>query len=173
MSAYIVPVLIILLFIFANIKKVNTYQSFVDGAKNSLNLIFDIFAYIVAIFVIIELFNVSGLSAKFTTMLSPIFNFLGIPTELTELIIVKPFSGSGGLAMIQQVFDSYGVDSYISRCACVILGSSETVFYVSTVYFSKTSVKKLGFAIPIALISTIISVILGCALCRVIWCFCI
>lgn len=168
MSAYILPVLIIILFVYANIKKVNTYQTFVNGAKSSLDLIFDIFAYIVAIFVIIELFTASGLSDKLSNILAPVFNFLGIPVELSKLIIVKPFSGSGGLALLTEVFEKYGVDSYISRCACVILGSSETVFYVSTVYFSKTSVKKLGWAIPIALFCTIISVILGCALCRVI-----
>lgn len=168
MSAYILPVLLIALFIYANIKKVNTYQVFVDGAKTSLNLIFDIFAYIVAIFIIIELFSVSGLSDKLSIILEPVFNFFGVPIELSKLIIVKPFSGSGGLALLTEVFEKYGVDSYISRCACVILGSSETAFYVSTVYFSKTSVKKLGFAIPIALLCTIISVILGCALCRIL-----
>lgn len=167
MSAYIIPVLLILLFVYANIKKVNTYQAFVNGAKMSLNLVFDIFAFIVAIFMIIELFTVSGLSDKLSTLLAPIFNFLGIPIELSKLIIVKPFSGSGGLALLTEVFEKYGVDSYISRCACVILGSSETVFYVSTVYFSKTSVKKLGFAIPIALLCMIVSIILGCALCRI------
>lgn len=167
MSAYIVPVLIILLFIYANYKKVNTYETFVNGAKSSLNLIFDIFAYVVAIFVIIELFTVSGLSDKLSTVLAPMFNALGVPVELSKLIIVKPFSGSGGLALLVEVFETYGVDSYISRCACVILGSSETVFYVSTVYFSKTSVKKLGFAIPIALLCMIVSVILGCFLCRI------
>ena len=167
MSAYIIPVLIIALFVYANIKKVNTYQTFVDGAKSSLNLIFDIFAYIVAIFVIIELFTVSGLSEKLSNFLAPVFNFLGVPVELSKMIIVKPFSGSGGLALLTEVFEKYGADSYISRCACVILGSSETVFYVSTVYLSKTSVKKLGWAIPIALLCMIISVILGCALCRI------
>lgn len=167
MSIYIIPCLIIALFIYANIKKVNTYTAFVDGAKNSLLLIFDIFAYIVAIFVVIELFSVSGLSDIISGFLSPAFNLLGVPVELSELIIVKPFSGSGGLALLQEVFVNYGADSYIARCACVILGSSETIFYVSTVFFSKTSVKKLGFAIPIALFCTCISVVLGCALCRI------
>lgn len=168
MSKYIIPVLVICLIIFANYKKVNTYQAFVKGAKSSLNLIFDIFAYILAIFVIIELFSVSGLSQKLTEVFAPFFNFLGVPSELTELIIVKPFSGSGGLALLTDVFQKYGVDSYISKCACVILGSSETVFYVSTVYFSKTSVKKIGFAIPIALFCTFFSVVFGCLMCRVI-----
>lgn len=141
---------------------------FVNGAKSSLNLVFDIFAYILAIFVIIELFSASGLSDKLSSLLAPIFTFLGVPVELSKLIIVKPFSGSGGLALLAEVFETYGVDSYISRCACVILGSSETVFYVSTVFLSKTNIKKLGLAIPIALICMFISIILGCQLCRLL-----
>ena len=168
MSAYILPIIIIGLFVFANIKRVNTYETFVFGAKSSLKLVYDIFAFIVAIFMIIELFKVSGLSGKLSVIIAPVLNFFGVPSELTEIIIVKPFSGSGGLALLKEVFDTYGVDSYISKCACTILGSSETVFYVSTVCFAKTSVKKLGFAIPIALFCTFVSIVVGCFICRII-----
>lgn len=168
-SSYIMPILIFVLLVFATIKKTKPYNSFVVGAKESLPLVFDIFAYIVAVFVFIEIFDASGLSDVLTNILSPVFNFLGIPVELTKLAILKPFSGSGGLAILQNIFDTYGVDSYISRCASVILASSDTVFYVSTVYFSKTSVKKLGIAIPIALFATFLSVILSCLFCRIMW----
>lgn len=168
MSNYILPILIMSLIIISSFKKVNNYTTFVRGAKKSLNLVFDIFAYIVAIFIVVELLNKSGIMSHLTTILCPIFNFLGIPSELTELVLVKPFSGSGGLALLTNIFDTYGVDSYISKCACVILGSSETVFYVSSVYFSGTSVKKLGKAIPIALICCFVSVIISCFICRFI-----
>ena len=166
-SDYIIPVLIFVLLVVATFKK-NTkpYNSFVDGAKQSLPLIFDIFAYIVAVFIFIEIFDKSGLTDLFGKLLAPIFNLFGIPVELTKLIVLKPFSGSGGLALLQDIFDTYGVDSYVGRCASVILASSDTVFYVSTVYFSKTSVKKLGYAIPVALFATFLSVILSCLFCR-------
>lgn len=165
-SDYIIPVLIVALLAYAIIKNNKPYNSFVEGAKQSLPLIFDIFAYIVAVFIFIEVFDKSGLANLFCKALSPIFNVLGIPIELTKLIVLKPFSGSGGLALLQDIFDKYGVDSYISKCASVILASSDTVFYVSTVYFSKTSVKKLGIAIPIALFATFLSVIFSCLFCR-------
>lgn len=168
MSNYILPLLIMSLIIISTFKKVDNYSTFVRGAKKSLNLVFDIFAYIITIFIVVELLNKSGIMAKLSLCLSPIFNFLGIPTELTELVLVKPFSGSGGLALLSNIFETYGVDSYISKCACVILGSSETVFYVSSVYFSNTSVKKLGKAIPIALLCCFISVIISCFVCKFI-----
>ncbi len=166
-SEYIIPILIFVMLVFATIKKTKPYNSFVQGAKESLPLVADIFAYIVAVFVFIEIFDKSGLCDLFGKVLSPIFRVLGIPTELTKLVVLKPFSGSGGLAILQNIFDTYGVDSYVARCASVVLASSDTVFYVSTVYFSKTSVKKLGIAIPIALFATFLSTVLACLFCRI------
>src|SRR5574344_691124 len=167
-SNYVMPILIFSLIIYSCIKKQKPYNSFVVGAKDSLLLIAQIFAYIVAVFIFIELFDKSGLANIFCNLLSPILKLFGIPKQLTKLIILKPFSGSGGLALLQDIFDNYGVDSYIGRCASVILASSDTVFYVSTVYFSGTSVKKLGIAIPIALFATYFSVILSCLFCKIL-----
>ena len=97
---------------------------------------------------------------------NPFFRLIGIPKELTELIIIRPLSGSGSLALLEELYQTYGVDSYVSRCASVIIGSSETVFYIAAVYFSTTKVKKLRSAIPIALIATFIGTIFACLFCR-------
>lgn len=167
MIDFVLPILIIALLFYAKYKKVNCYTTFVEGAKKSLPLIFDIFAYLVAIFIVIALFQVSGLSKICCDFLSPLFNFLGIPTEVLELVILKPFSGSGSLSSLSNIYETYGVDTYISRCASVIVGSSETVFYVSSVYFSKTKVKNLGYALPLAFLSTIISCVLACLFCKI------
>ena len=166
MSNLIIPILIIILIIFALIKKRNVYDDFISGAMEALPLIYDLFAFIIAIFILVEILNVSGLTDILTNFLKPVFNFLGIPPELTKLILIKPFSGSGSLAVLQEIFTTHGPDSYVGKCASVILGSSETVFYVTSIYFSKTKIKKIGITVPIALVAMMISVILSCLICK-------
>ena len=148
-------------------KKINTYDHFVKGAKGAIKLVVDIFPFIASILIAVALLRVSGITTWLAQVLSPIFNFLGIPPELTELVLLRPFTGSGSYALLEDVLSTYGADSYISRCACVIMGCSETIFYVATVYFSQTKVKKLLYAIPVALFCSIIGTILACLLCKV------
>ena len=175
-SVFIIPTIIIAIVIFASIKKINCYQTFVEGAKKSLALCFDIFPYLITIFFALELFRTSGLIDLLSLWLTPVFDFLGIPSELSELVLIRPFSGSGGknpivhsfTVALQNLFETYGADSYISRCGCVVVGSSETIFYVATIYFSKTKIKKLGYAIPLALISCLIGTIVGCLICKIL-----
>lgn len=167
MSAYILPIIFIALFCYSKYKKVNTYDTFVKGAKKSIPLVVDIFPYIATIMIAVALLRASGITAMLATALSPIFNALGIPTELIELVLLRPFTGSGSFALLNDVLIQYGPDSYISRCACVILGCSETIFYVTTVYLSQTKVKKLLYAIPVALICATFGAVLACLLCKI------
>ena len=167
MSAYIVPIFIVLVLLYASYKNLNTYNIFVKGAKGAIDLVVSIFPYIVSIMISVALMRISGLTDLITKWLSPVFLALGIPPEVSELVLLRPFTGSGSFALLNDIFATYGADSYISRCACVIMGSSETVFYVATVYFSQTKVKKLLYAIPCALIASLVAAIVSCLLCRV------
>lgn len=167
MSAYILPVLFIGLFIYGYIKKVNTYDTFVKGAKGAIELAVSIFPYIACIMIAVALLRVSGITEFLARLLAPIFSFLGIPPELCELVLLRPFTGSGSYALLNDVYTAFGPDSYISRCASVIMGCSETIFYVTTVYLSQTKVKKLYYAIPCALAASILGAIAACLLCRV------
>ena len=168
MSAYIIPAIFILLFCYCHYKKINTYDTFVKGAKKSTPLVVDIFPYIATIMIAVALLRVSGITTLLAKAFSPIFNLLGIPSELIELVLLRPFTGSGSYALLNDVLLEYGADSYISRCACVILGCSETIFYVTTVYTSKTNVKKLLYAIPVALICATVGSVVACLLCKII-----
>ena len=166
MSVYILPIIIIFLFIYSYFKKINTYKCFVDGAKGAVTLCMDIFPYIVAILVAVALFRASGLSGVLIKIIAPVFNFLGIPLEVCELVLLRPFTGSGSFAILNDIYLTYGADSYIARCASCIMGSSETLFYVSTVYISNTSIKKLSYAIPVGILSCIFGAIIACLVCK-------
>lgn len=167
MSDYILPAIFLLVISYSVIKKRNTYEVFVRGAKNSIPLVVSIFPFIASILIAVALLRVSGITAFLAHILSPVFNFLGIPPELCELVLLRPFTGSGSYGILENIFTSYGVDSYISRCACVIMGCSETIFYVASVYISQTKVKKLFYAIPIALLCSLIGTIFACFLCKI------
>ena len=162
------PVLIAALMLYARFKKIETYNVFVKGAKGSVNLVLDIFPFIVAIMVMVALMRASGITDMLIDILSPIFNALGIPTEVSELVLLRPFTGSGSYAILKDIYTTYGVDTYVGRCASVIMGTSETLFYVATVYFSQTSVKKLSYAIPLALVCNIFGTVIACLVCRIL-----
>ena len=168
MVNYIIPVFLIILCVYCLFKKINAYNHFVAGAKESVDLCINTFPYLVAIFLAVELFKISGLSAMLANFLSPFFNFLGMPSELTEFLVLRPFTGSGSLAMLSEIFTLYGADSYVAKCACVIMSCSETTFYIVAIYFSTIKLKKLRYTIPVALLATFLGSILACFICRIL-----
>lgn len=164
--ALVIPVLFLAVFVFALVKKVKLYDSFTAGIKEALPLAFSLFPYLAAILMLSELFERSGLSDLITSFLSPALKFLGIPPEISKLVLIKPFSGSGSTALLSDILAKHGADSFIGRCACVSYGSSETVFYISAVYFANVRYKKLAKPVAIALTANFLSVVFGCFLCR-------
>ncbi len=166
MSAYFIPIFFLLIMLFCFIKKVKPYDAFTQGAKSAIPFATSVFPYLVGIFILSELFEISGLSNLLTNLLKPIFSALGVPSELTKLILIKPFSGSGSLAVVSEIFQTHGVDGYLARTACAIYGSSETVFYVSAVYFANAKTKNLFKPILISLLASFISCVFACFICR-------
>lgn len=167
MSVYVIPVFIIALTLYAVYKRVKVYDCFLDGAKDGLHLVKTVFPYIATVYIVIVLFKTSGLSTHLTNILSVPLHYLGIPKEITELMLLVPISGNGTIALLEDIINTYGADSYIARCASVVAGGSETIFYISAVYLSNCAVKRLNRAIPISLFCTLIGVVVACALCRV------
>lgn len=164
----IIPLVFVFIFIYALLKKVRIYPEFTRGAKDALSFTMSLIPCLAAIFMMCELMEASGISYALQKALAPVFSALGIPQELTKLVLIKPFSGSGSLAYLTEIIQSYGADSYVSRCACVLFGSSETVFYISAVYFANTRTKRLAIPIIIVLFSTFLSTVVACLLCKII-----
>ncbi len=148
---FIIPVFIVLVLIYGLIKKVDIFGEFTSGVKEGLTTIYEIFPSLFCLVITIAVFRASGGMELLTELMSPVLTAVGFPAECTTLAVLRPFSGSGSIALFQDVLTQYGADSFAGRVASVILGSSETTFYTLSVYFAATKVKKTGYALPAAL----------------------
>ena len=163
---YVIPAVILLTLIASVIKKVSVFDSFVEGGKEAAKLIVSLLPYFTSIFLLIEVFEASGLNVYISKYLGYVFGVFGIPSELSELIIVRPLSGSGSLCVLEDVLTKYGADSYVGRCASAICGASDTIFYIVAVYLSGSEDKRAPLAIPISVAASFIGVVEACFICR-------
>ena len=164
----IIPSVFIIVITIAAARKVNVFSSFCAGAEEGLKFTLSLVPVLAAVFMMCKLFEISGIADALAAALSPVMRALGVPGELAKLALIKPFSGSGSLSLLTEVLEKYGADSYVSRCACTIYASSETVFYVFALYFAGTDKKGRALPLAVVLLSTILSTCLSCMLCRVL-----
>jgi spore maturation protein B len=150
-SDFAVPVIFVLVLIFGLCKKVDVFSEFTRGVREGLQTVYDIFPALFTLVLSVGMFRASGGLALISALLSPVTDFLGFPSEVTPLVLMRPFSGSGAVAIYESILIQTGPDSFAGRVASVILGSSETTFYVIAVYFAATKVRKTRHALPAAL----------------------
>lgn len=132
----LIPLLCAAVGICALGRKTDLFTAFSAGALNGLHTLLRIFPALLLLLPMISMLRASGLLDALTRLLSPFFALLGIPPETAPILLLRPFSGSGALAAAADIMATYGVDSLIGRTAAVMLGSTETTFYVLTVYFA-------------------------------------
>lgn len=153
MSDLILPVVIGAILFYGMVKKVDIYAVFIEGAMEGAKAAIKIFPYILAVIFAINLFIQSGAESFIVNLLTPVTSLVGFPPELLSLSIVKPISGGGSLGVFQSILDNYGADSYIGRSASVLMGSSETIFYTTAVYFGAVGIKNIRYTIKVGLIA--------------------
>lgn len=137
--------------IYAAIKRVDVFEAFCEGASDGLKTCADILPALVLLLVCIGMFRASGAVEALTGLLKPFCAAVGFPSEVVPLVLLRPFSGSGAMAVYNEIAASVGADSFAERVAAVLIGSSETTFYTIAVYFSAVKVKKTRYAVPAAL----------------------
>ncbi len=158
-SDLIIPVLVLIIILYGIFKKTNVYDDFIEGAKESIGMSISMFPCLLAMILGINIFVNSGFLNVFLSMFETFFNFLKIPLDIVPLAIMRPISGSSSLALLNDLFSTYGPDSFIGRLGSVIQGSTETTFYVLTLYFGSIGIKKIRYALWAGLLSDLIGII--------------
>lgn len=168
MAAYFIPVFILFVLIFGLFKRVNVWGAFTEGGMKGLKCAVTILPSLLGLIVAIELLSSSGALGIISHALSPICNIFGIPEEIFPLSLMRSVSGSGSMAVFQNILTTHSPDSYLGRCASVIMGSTETTFYTLSVYFSVTRAKKIRYCLICALLADLTGSIVGCLICKFI-----
>ncbi len=161
LSSFLLPVIVVVILVYGAFKGVDVFSEFLSGAKKGFKIILNITPSLIALIFAINVLKASGGLDVLCSMLSPITSFLGIPQELTPLTILSPISGSGSLTYFESILKDFGPDSFIGRCACVMMGSTETTFYTMTIYYGSIGVKKSRHTLPSALCADFTSFILS------------
>ena len=166
------PLLLLTAGVLAAERGEDVYAGLTAGAKKGLLLTAELFPALAALFPVLWLFRASGLPELLEGLLHPVFAALGVPEETALLLLLRPFSGSGALsaaAEIIRIIRRAGADSLAGRTAAVMLGSSETTFYVIAVYFSAAGVKDSRWAIPAALCADLACFLSAAWVSRLFW----
>jgi spore maturation protein SpmA len=143
-------------------KKVNVFESFIEGAKGGFEIAIKIIPYLVAMLVAISVLRSSGAFDVITTGFTYLFSSLGLDTQFVAALptaLMKPLSGSGSRAMMIDAMNIYGADSFAGRLSAIFQGSSDTTFYVVAVYFGSAGIKNTRYAIPSMLLADLVGII--------------
>lgn len=160
-SAAILPLMILTIITFGIIKKVSVYEEFVEGAKDGFNVSVKIIPYLVALIVAVSMFRASGAIDLIAAHLSFILDKFAIPADVLPIMITRSLSGSATLGIFSEIAANNGPDSFTTLMAAVMVGSSETTFYVLSVYFGSVGIKKFRYALLTGIIADISGIILA------------
>ena len=160
-SVSFLPLMILIIITFAMIKKVPVYEEFVEGAKDGFKVSISIIPYLVALIVAIGMLRASGIVENISAVLSGIMSKTSLHTDLIPIMITRPLSGSAALGLFSELATTHGADSFITKLAAIMIGSSETTFYVLSVYFGSIGIKKFRYAILVGIIADVISIALA------------
>lgn len=151
--------IIVSFIVMAMVKKVNVYETFIEGAKDGFKTAITIIPYLVAILVAIGVFRASGAMDLLVDGITAVVAWMGLDTTFTEALptaLMKPLSGSGSRGMMIDAMTIHGADSFVGRLACCLQGSTDTVFYVLAVYFGSVGIKNSRYAVICGLIADIV-----------------
>ncbi len=158
-SLWTLPLIILIILTYALIKKVALYETFIDGAKEGIKVSSNIIPYLVAVIVAVSMLRASGAIESISVLFSGFFEKINLPADVVPLAFVRSLSGSAALGVFSDIVANNDINSYTTKLSAIMLGSSETTFYVLTVYFGAVGIKKYRYALLTGLSADIVGII--------------
>lgn len=168
LSTLAMPAILLLIIIYGVKEKNKVYDNFLEGAKEGLQIVYNIFPTLIGIFLAISALRASGLIDLIVKILSPLLTILKIPAEIMPLAMLRPISGSASMAVATDIISQYGVDSTIGLIASTIMGSTETTFYTIALYTSAVGIKKTKYVLKAALLADLVGMLASVIIWRIL-----
>ena len=168
-SLWALPVILLLILTMGLVKKVPLYETFTEGAKEGFKVSVNIIPYLVAIIVAISMFRASGIIEMIGEALQPLLAHFNVPADTIPIMLVRSLSGSAALGVFSDIANSLGPDDYATKLSAVMVGSSETTFYVLAVYFGAVGIFKLRYALLVGLLADFIGIVSAILVCNMMF----
>ncbi len=162
------PIIILLIVGYGLKEKIKVYDTFLDGAKEGLEMVFRLLPTLIGIFMAIGALRSSGILDLIVKIISPICIFFDLPSQIMPLALIRPISGSASMAVAVDIMQEFGVDSTIGMIASTIMGSTETTLYTIAVYTGCVGIKKIRFALATALIADFVGMLTSIIICKIL-----
>lgn len=159
LTDFIVPAVIILIVTYGVLEKVKVYDEFVRGAKKGFYTVIKIMPTLIGLMVAVGILRASGFFEFLSGLLGGLTRYIGFPSQLVPLAIVRMFSSSAATGLVLDLFKEYGTDSRIGLIASIMMSCTETIFYTMSVYFMAAKVRKTRFTLTGALLATFAGIV--------------
>lgn len=169
LSIWIIPAVLFMIVLAGFLRRVPVYEAFVEGASEGFQTSIRLLPYLVAMMVAINVFRFSGALEDCIQFVHPLLYKVGIPPELAPLAIMRSLSGSGSLGLVSELFNTYGPDSLIGRIASTILASTDTTFYVLTIYFGSVGIRNPRYSLFVGLTGDLAGFLVAVAICKTVF----
>ncbi len=168
-SRWAIPFLIVITLVFGHVKKVDVFDTFVEGAKDGFDTSIKLIPFLVAMMSALAIFRASGAMEFILSFLEPVLVNFNIPSEIIPMAFMRPISGSSTFAMMTEILHTHGPDSFLGRIASTMQGSTDTTFYVLTVYFGAVGIRQSRHALAIGLIGDFVGFISALVICSIVF----
>lgn len=168
-SQWFIPIVFLLLIIYAYYREVKVFEIFTEGAKEALTLAATLFPFLLGMLVAIGILRASGFLDLIGQRLGPILNFFGVPAEVLPMALLRPISGSASLGVLTSLLHEYGPDSLIGRTASTMQGGTETTLYVLAIYFGSVGITRYRHALWVGIITDLTAFFTAVWLCRLVF----
>ena len=157
-SKVILPIIIIIIIVNGVFKKIDIYDSFLEGAKEGLVTAFNIFPSIMAMIFAINIFLDSNILSLIVKIINPLLLKINLPIEILPMALLRPISGTASLAIMNDIFKVFGPDSFSGRLSSILQGCTDTTIYVIALYFGTIKVKNIKYALWVGLFADIVGI---------------